>query len=569
MTSATSADAASRPRRPLDALAANHWLRFSLWVLIAALVIARFCYLTADFPNESPWLVDQAKFTDEGWWANAVVGNLLTGHWFLPGDYNPAVALPVWPLLLALVFHFTGISIVAARALNVFISIATLPVVFLLVRRFTGAVRLANLSTESPRFEGAGLQPGHQTAKNDEGFSPRGQLSSQSQISAPFTAELSPLLAVLLLAASPFAFAFSRLAILDTLVVFDFCLLILLASCASPKRLALWVALAILSAIMVLTKTTAVLLLPAVFWIAFCAAGRSLPVLGRAFIFVAALPAAIVKGYEVLVTTLGYGPDFHYFFDANGMPDVDWRNTLSTLSDLFQNLFWVDRVLYPIGLILLILALVWKRKLWANPLFTASWIALAIQAAFIFRRQDNYAPRYFLVMLVPLICVAVLSFAEFRRAQPKLAAVLALGMMAAFVANVAMIGHFLTHRDYDLRDAARSIAQIVRAHPEQKQLLMGVSGNQLSLMTGIPSINDGFGTRTPAERVAMYQPGWLVSWNDTPPNPEAFANRTLQKMASYPIFDDEDRTTLILYEIDPRAAGFTEPTGVTLPPPAN
>jgi 4-amino-4-deoxy-L-arabinose transferase-like glycosyltransferase len=44
-------------------------------------------------------------------------------------------------------------------------------------------------------------------------------------------------LAALLLAASPFAFAFSRLATLDTVVIFEFCLLLWIASYARPGRL--------------------------------------------------------------------------------------------------------------------------------------------------------------------------------------------------------------------------------------------------------------------------------------------------------------------------------------------
>ena len=110
----------------LDRILLRRWFRFAMWVPVCALSILKFFYLTADFPNDSLWMIDQAKFTDEGWWGSAAVMHALTGHWYVPGDYNPAVALPVWPLLLSAMFHFTGVSVVAARALNVAISIATL-----------------------------------------------------------------------------------------------------------------------------------------------------------------------------------------------------------------------------------------------------------------------------------------------------------------------------------------------------------------------------------------------------------------------------------------------------------
>ena len=69
------------------------------------------------------------------------------------GDYNPAAAVPVWPVLLTVIFHFTGVSIVAARAVNVFFSVVTVGLVYLLVRRYaseTAAAVAALLLAASP-----------------------------------------------------------------------------------------------------------------------------------------------------------------------------------------------------------------------------------------------------------------------------------------------------------------------------------------------------------------------------------------------------------------------------------
>jgi hypothetical protein len=449
-------------------------------------------------------MIDQAKFTDEGWWSNAAVMHALAGNWYVAGDYNPAVAVPVWPALLGVVFHFSGVSVVAARALNVSLSIATLGVVYALVRRYS--------KSEPPA-----------------------------------------LVAVLLLAASPFAFAFSRLAILDTLVVFEFCLLLLVASFASARRLWPLAALALLIPVMILTKTTAALLAPAVLWLAWSAMGYTLGGLLRAVLAVAVLPAALLKGYAALVSAMGYGADYNYFFKVNAMSEIDWRQTLTTLSDFFQNCFWIDRALYPIALLILVLTLTWKRKLWSNPLFTASWIALAAQAAFIFRRQDDYAPRYFLVMLAPIIWVVALAFAELITQARKTAIIFLAAMVAAAVANILMIGQFLTHRDYDLQAAAIGIQSVVRSHPEQKPLLFGVSGAQISLMTGIPSINDGYSMEDMAAKLESYQPGWYIAWNSISPEDESFLSHyRLEKVASYPVFDDDERNPLILYKMAPR-----------------
>jgi len=487
----------------LDKVLAGRWFRIVGWTLVAALSLAKFFYLDADFPNWSLWMIDQAKFTDEGWWGSAAVMHAISGHWYVSGDYNPAVALPVWPVLLGIVFHFTGVSVVAARAVNVVLSIATLGIIFVLVRRYS--------STKS---------------------------------------DTPAMLAALLLAASPFAFVFNRLAILETLVVFEFCLVVLMASFASVKRIWMLAGLALLLTVMLLTKTTSAILIPAVLWVAWSAMGRRLAGLFWVIVAVGVVPLALVKGYAALVAKLGYGGDYTYFFGVNDLPDIDWHQTFSTLSGFFQNCFWVDRVLYPVGLLILVASAVWKRRLWSNPLFTASWIVLAAEAVFIFKRQDDYAPRYFLFMLAPLIWIAVLTFAELINDAKKSAIILLLAMVASLGANVVMMSQFLTHRDYDFYNAANSIRDIIRSHPEQKALILGVSGPQISLMTGIPSINDFYGTEDAAEKLERYQPGWYVAWNGVAPeNVELLAPYQLEKVGSYPAFDDDDRTTLILYRM--------------------
>ena len=80
--------------------------------------------------------------------------------------------------------------------------------------------------------------------------------------------------------------------------------------------------------------------------------------------------------------------------------------------------------------------------------------------------------------------------------------------------------------------------------------MLGVSGPQISLMTGIPAINDYYGTEDGAEKLRRYQPGWYLVWNDvSEDNKELLAPYELNKMASYPMFDDDDRTTLVLYRV--------------------
>ena len=61
--------------------------------------------------------MDWSKYTDEGWYGDAAIRHFLRGHWHVPGDFNPAAALPVWPLLESVVFRFTGVNLIVAAGL--------------------------------------------------------------------------------------------------------------------------------------------------------------------------------------------------------------------------------------------------------------------------------------------------------------------------------------------------------------------------------------------------------------------------------------------------------------------
>jgi Dolichyl-phosphate-mannose-protein mannosyltransferase len=521
---------------------ARRWPSVAVWLFVCAVGALRFVHLEADFPNDSMWAIDQAKFTDEGWWAGAAVMHALTGHWYVSGDYNPAVALPVWPLLLSAIFHFTGVSLIAARALNVAISLATLGPVFVLLQRHT-----------------------------------------RSGSDVPAHA------AVLLLALSPFAFVFSRLAVLDSLVIFEFCLSLLAASFAISRRMWPLAVLSFLVSLMLLSKTTSAVLIPSVFWLAWSASGHKASAFLRVALATAVVPAALIKGYAVLASALGYGADYKYFFSRNALDDFDWSQSLNTLIELGRNCLWADRVVYPVVLVILVLALVWKRKLWSNNLFAASWLALAGQASFLFRLQDDYAPRYFLVMLAPMISIVALMLDEFlaqstaisippdleagvtkpdalsekRRSSESpvglipfwtrvsVPVVLLLSAMAASATiNGVMVEQFVAHPERQFYDAANSIRKIVRGDPGQDQLITGVSASQISLMTGIPFIDDVHGTQETTSKDARVQPGWFLVWTGLSSDDSArFSAFRLEEVAAYPVFDDPGRTPLILFKM--------------------
>jgi 4-amino-4-deoxy-L-arabinose transferase-like glycosyltransferase len=476
--------------------AARRWLPLTLLLLALMLCLMRFVWLHADFPNHSPWMLDSAKYTDEGWWANAAVRHFLIGHWEVAGDYNPAAAVPVWPALLTMVFKLTGVSIIAARAVNVGFSAATVALLYLLIRRYGGTQTTAAV-------------------------------------------------AAVLLAASPFAFAFSRLATLDTMVVFEWVLMLWAASYADREHSWPLPLLGVLMGAMVLTKTTSLALLPSILWLLW---KRNL----RALLTVSALAGVVLGTYFLLLLRSRYAGDYHYFFDINALADVELKRTGSLVKQLFRHGLWIDRILYPASLAVLVLSLIWLRRLWRNPLIAASWIAFAGNALYILRRQDDYAPRYFLVMLVPLILVLVLTLQELESRHRGLATLLAATLTIAVILNTEQIFSFLAHRQYQFYGAAKSIQATVNAEPGANRLLLGTSADQLSLMIGISAINDGYSSEDLTEKVSRYQPGWYVGWNDLDQDIlESLTEYRLDQAASYPVFDHEDRNRLKLYRMVP------------------
>jgi 4-amino-4-deoxy-L-arabinose transferase-like glycosyltransferase len=475
---------------------AERWLRWTFLFLALALCLIRFAYLRADFPNHSPWMIDQAKFTDEGWWASAAVRHFLIGHWQVPGDYNPAPVVPVWPALLTIVFQVAGVSIGAVRAVSVSFSIATVALVYFLVRRY-----------DVPRTLAA--------------------------------------LAALLLAASSFAFAFSRLATLDTIIVFEWTLLMWAASYAAPGRVWPLLALGIGIPVMVLTKTTALVLLPGVIWLLWKKTPRTL-------LAVIAISGTVIATYLFIVLRSRYADDFHFFFDINALADVEIGRTGPYLLQLFQHGIWIDRILYPAALAVLLLSLLWCRQLWRNPLFTACWIAFLGNALYILRRQDDYAPRYFLVMLVPVIITLIITLQELNIRNRNLASLLAATLGVAVMLDTLQVFGFLVHRQYQFYSAAKSIQAIVDANPSAHRLLLGSSGDQLALMVGIPSINDGYSLQDLDKKVLAYRPGWYIGWNDLDQDIfDSLSTYRLDEVANFPVFDREDRDRLKLYRMVP------------------
>ena len=506
------------------------WAAFAWLAAIALLAALHALHLRADFPNGSPWHSDWAKYTDEGWWANAAVRARLFGHWYQQGDFNPAVALPAWPALAWLAFTVAGVSLQTARGLAVLLFVVNLVLTYLLVR------------ARAPRWAG--------------------------------------LLAVTLVAANPFLYCFSRLAILEPLLItFTLAALNLSVRIARFRRPA-WAAatVGLLFALMMLTKTMAAFLAPALAWAMAAAMFKWQPahILARRSILRCALAAlgtavAVYGAWIALVAHSGLMPDYRYLFSINLYEKPPgWNWPLTSFWWSFHGALWVDWLLIPLAGVSILIALdgwhAGRRTLALDPVFGASFWAVAGSILFM-TCQNHPQPRYFAVVAYFCFVMIALGAAELasaepgRRvlrlpAQPVRWAIIAVAVLGAGI-DAARSINYAAHPQYSFVNAAAELARYVDAHPNGRPMLVSISGDQIMLATHLPALCDDFGTEDLPEKLGRYQPGWYAAWNDLDPATlqDLHTRYSLEQAASFPAFDDKERNVLVLFKLHPLPGG--------------
>ncbi len=521
------ADVADRPVR-----LAGGVLELLLLAAAAVFFALHFVHLAADFPNFSPWM-DWSKYTDEGWYGDAAIRYFQLGHWYVPGDFNPAVALPVWPFLEAVLFRFTGVSLIAARSLGLGVFGAILAASWLLIARSSKAAAHAI---------------------------PRRSLTAST--------------AVLLLAVSPFCFVFSRLAILEPPLVLFMLLALLTAQSthipAAPGTAALLKAnavsilvLGLLLPVIILTKTTGVFLIPAVVWLLFATLDyKSLPFL-RVGIPVAVIAGGLWLGYFLLVVRPHFLLDYRYLFSANAYTGMTRKNCFSVLWYTINGGIWIGKPIYLTACASVLIAFASIRRLRRYPVIPALLLWAFGYAAFL-AYHNNLQPRYYFVIAIPLRLLVSVAFRDLilPLLSPQWARTSAFACAAVVLALIVLPEakqtlHFLRHPEYTFVGAAHQIDDYIKAEDAKDRtrnpLVLSISGSDLSLMTGMRSICDDFGTADLIDRVRQYNPGWYVAWNLI----EDDKMEALQplfhvtRVATFPAMDDQDRNLLIVYRLDP------------------
>jgi hypothetical protein len=518
-------------------LSSKRWYYGVWFIVIAGFAALHVLNLRADFPNHSPWWMDWAKYTDEGWYGNAAFRAHLFGNWYLPGDFNPAPGVPVWPFLEWVLFFFTGVTVQAARGLAVAFFFANLLLSYLLLR------------SRGPRW--------------------------------------MALLALTLLVTHPFLYSFSRLAILEPMLITLTLGALNLGVRLSNFRRPVWssVVIGLLFTLMILTKATALFLLPALAWAVVLPLWKERRLLLRCAVAAAGASAVSFGLWMTLVVRSGLLPDFDYLFFVNTyIKPTEFYWPFVSLWWSFHGGLWVDHILFPLaGLVVAGAAFTSRnpcgRKLLLDPGFGAS--VLAVGGYILFMTYQNHPqPRYYAVVawfsfLVVAQGAQALLGTEDGADQPLMQddggrmgparllgwSVVGLSAMAVGI-NGAWTLDYATHPEYTFVDAAQRLTRYIDEHPNGNRLLVCVSGDQIALVTHLPAINDLFIGPSPAmpdlaAKLGYYRPGWFATWNYLDPGTleDLHSRYSVEQVASFRAFDDHTRNVLVLFKLHPWPGG--------------
>ena len=441
------------------------WKNPLLWVVVLFAVL-RFVHLKADFPLHSQFAWEDAPMVDEGWYSSAAVNSWLGRGWILPGDFNPGVAMPVWPAMVWVGFHVGGFGILTLRVMAV--------LVFLVL------VALAY------------------------------------RVAVVYDEQRIGLFAVFFLMTSPYCYALSRLAFqefLMTAFLFAAALTIGRKDNQSGVR---YVLAGIFIALSLLSKTLVVFLFPGLLYLMVERSGFRAKAVVRNLGFAAVGAGVVLLSYYVLYVR-HHVLSFSYLFIANlaGGHPMSVLEYLLALSRPFRkgwsidNLFFVTAILAALGAFVLQPL----RKLWRRPLFVFSelWIFFY---ALMMGLHNNSVPRYYAPMVPGLFFVGGILLETMEGCWPIAARVFLALVLIEAVANTAETLYFVARPTYTLLDAAEGVKGLVDTDPA---VIISHNAFEITLFTGLPGINEDYGEEPIRQRVPHYHARWWVRqgyWDD-------------------------------------------------------
>jgi hypothetical protein len=510
---------------------ARRWLTIG-WGLVAALFAVRFFRLRADapLPPEFRLVRDGVLYTDEGWYAGNALMLFRTGQWYIPGDMNFAVVLPLQQLLYLPVFAVMGPTIEAVRLAAIAAFAACVVLTALIVRRLAGG--------------------------------------------------WPALLAAALMTVNFMLFAYSRLGLSENLMVALQLGAVLTAMAAGAPGWRGWAAVVGAAALCVaalLTKTSAAPGFPIIVAVVALSAGRQWMLRGGV---TAVLIMGLYLGHKLVVRAL-FPEDVRFFHSINiGMQlDLDpYRAVMRGLrvfDEATQRLDGVLRYALPIGL--LVLALLHRgRRLWIGlgllAVYTAGYLVMLSV-------YDNLQPRYWVPFgAVGAMACALVAWGLWQERQRSrwigvLLVLLGLMALAGTTRQVVRTTKYLTTTRESFSDFASALRQIMENELPGERVLLGHISHQLALFEPFVPVNDLYGAAPLEERLDRFSPRFLVTQGPVVPlphqrlshldrNPADYMLRhrvlseryIITELGVFDVLGNYRRLPLHVYRLDPKAA---------------
>ncbi|MEM9087514.1 MAG: glycosyltransferase family 39 protein [Cyanobacteria bacterium P01_F01_bin.53] len=446
--------------------------RLPFWLILIVLVLLallRFCFLTADFPIgvSGPGVI----YTDEGWWSRNAIAWIRDGDWYIDDGYNPIVNLPVLPLLQVLWFKAFGISLSAARGLTVVCTLAISTMVYYLARR---------------------------------------ELSPRLALLAPF----------LILSSYP-TFAFSRLALLEMPMI----LLILISlrlAILKKARMATTLGSAVILTAAALTKTTALFALPMVLFFIWARPTIARHKVTHACLWL--LCFGLLYGTHYVIFAQGHSlsqESYQYFSDYNVSRKLH-KTLFSVLLGPLRTLRYA-LPLFPLLLPSLFVALFMLTRAKAyrvSLLFrvAALWSVLSLG---IFSASNYAAPRYFLVLIVPIALAIPLAIQHVQsqtthgknrfRCLSVYRSVLMGAVSLAILMSLTRIGLYLHAPNFTFVSMASSVEHYMAQQDSPSKVIMGHFTDSMALVAPMKGFNDRMGFQPLSHRLDAFSPGYYIS----------------------------------------------------------
>jgi 4-amino-4-deoxy-L-arabinose transferase-like glycosyltransferase len=442
---------------------ASNTTRLAVGVLlcfIAVAVGAHFILLDADFPKGLTW--SRVLYTDEGWYSGGAIARATTGRWYVEGDLNVIVGMPVLHLVEGAVFRIAGMSLVSARATIACFFVALLPLAYLLVSRHTNV--------------------------------------------------LGGLAAIAVLSGSFIVFAYSRLATAD-LPAACLVLLSLVLAAHSGRRasLARSALSGLVFSVAVLTKATAVAALPALIYATWIS-GESRRQRVAASATVVAVAVGVVAAHYGAARLL-FAPDLGCLAVFH-QPQRFELNPLYALRNLWPTVrLWavVDSILCPVVVVLVPVFFVVSRQFRQNKAAAISLVWLAGHILMI-SASTYQPPRYLAAAVIPATALLGVMAGVLTRRRDRLTPlliVLAVGLLV--FTDAGRMVRYLRSPSHTFLHMARDVASRMSSRPGEPPYLLGNFANSISLATGVRSINDRYGTRDLEWKLAEYEPSYYVT----------------------------------------------------------